>query len=423
MKRVFQFVALLLVLGCPIVVFAQGRPPSREESKKPHKWSDTIFTEPFILRVSRFPNQKFDNSVFRETAVFDSVRFFGSTSFVGTHFNEQVSFDSTKFDSVDITAATFDADVNFSRAVFFGEATVYQSRFQGSAVFDHAWFRRGAQFIGDTFSAGLSFRFVVCSGTLWFSNVRFDGPVDFTGMRLPDTLGIDTVEIASGILDLTSCYPPRSGRKCHLFLRSTDLDMVKFDLIRFSLEPADTVFMNISGETWYKGPDFRNAFYEQLLAKFRREGLNESYKIADIDYQKWNYSRQGKIGAVKNALQRCWWEYGYAKHRILFWTPGLWLFLSIIAFFFYGKLTAGVYVVPFLESRFLTAQGPIEAVFVRFWLAAVYTGFIFFSLKMSSERFKPGAIRHHWLLFSYLMSVFAVGILCLGFLANFVFTH
>lgn len=89
----------------------------------------------------------------------------------------------------------------------------------------------------------------------------------------------------------------------------------------------------------------------------------------------------------------------------------------------YRKLNERVYTVGFLESERDSEAGWVANLLLYTMRVVTYTALIFFGLKMSVDKFKTGVVRRHPVLFGYLMVVYLVGLVCLGFIANMVFAR
>jgi len=150
--------------------------------------------------------------------------------------------------------------------------------------------------------------------------------------------------------------------------------------------------------------------YEKVLKNFELNGQMESYKALDIEYR--DFENDGWFN-----INHIWNRYGYNKEWIFYWTAGFLLLFTLITSFFIGDFNQkiennGVY---YLEN--ITLDHPGEKFFIlkRFIHAFVYTSSVFFllGLKIENLNFRRSAV-------IYILLVYSMGILCLGYVANFV---
>lgn len=152
---------------------------------------------------------------------------------------------------------------------------------------------------------------------------------------------------------------------------------------------------------WPNADQTRGVF-EQLLIKFKRESKYESYKRVDIEYFEFQHN------CLVNFLNLIWWNYGYNKWLIIYWTLFFLVIFTIMNVAWWSKLN-GIYRVG--KASEITVE---QSWLTRFVKVFVYTALIFFSLRVDFDKlsFKSAG----WLMYFFFQ--FVVGLLCLFFIAN-----
>jgi uncharacterized protein YjbI with pentapeptide repeats len=373
-------------------------------------WPRVIFHRPI----------SFFRTHFAATADFMDAQFASTADFIGAHFDSTANFGGAQFaDTADFNEAQFDPTVNFALVQFDFTADFSDAQFDSTADFRDA---------------------------------QFQGEVDFYRAKLPDNLDFRYITKINYPIDFTYCRPPRQGAKCRIALEGADIGKLKLNMnvlelwfpqlsfitltgsvdtiaVRDWSGVVDTTLVAIEDTIIYPTPDQKVSIYEQVLKKLKDDGLMESYQILDIDYRRFKYDHKDwpLVGNrlhkyVINPLQTIWWNFGYDKERVLFgWTPGLFLFFTIINLFKYRKLTDEIYVMDFLQ-KMPYRPSKVRQAAKRLLQVATYTAIVFFWLKLDAAKFKKGAVRQHPWLFSYLISIYVVGLVCVGFIVNIIFT-
>lgn len=382
---------------------------------------------------ANFAWTSFDSSVSFQGAVFHSTAFFWRTNFKGTAdfiwatFRGTAEFVRAAFDSsVDFTLAEFVSTADFTRTVFKGVADFEWTSFDSSVSFEAADFHSAANFGGTNFK-----------GIAVFRSARFRGDVILSNDTLPDYMDFRYVKDISKEIDFTFSLPPRPKEKCHIAFAGADVRKIKLNMALFTLWfPIDTTFGKSStgkdsieriDSTSYDG---QLSVYESVLKKLKDDGLMESYQILDIEYRQLKFHHGPKllgilnIGPLLNVLDNVWWYYRYNKELVFLWAIAFWLSFSLINLRFYRRLSENVYPIPFLEekNKKIVLAGLKKRLFY-FFQVVTYTAIVFFGLKMDVAKFKEGVVRKHRGLFVYLMVVYVVGLVCLGFIVNIIFTR
>ncbi len=146
------------------------------------------------------------------------------------------------------------------------------------------------------------------------------------------------------------------------------------------------------------GPENVKSNYENLLVKFEQEHKKTSFRNVDIAYSRYKY---GKVISFFNWI---WWDFGYNRWQIIWWTIAFLLFFTVFNYFGW-KMVYKTY--PFEnEDDHRSARVPFNVL--------VYTALVFFSLRINFERlsFKSAS----WL--AYILLQYVIGLICLFFIAN-----
>lgn len=399
----------------------------------------------------------FDLAQFDSTVVFYFAQFNSEVRFLGAKFNFEADFFEAQFDSAaifndaqfestaffrdtefyslaDFNFAQFHSVVNFSYAQFDSTVDFIEAQFHSKANFGWAEFHFTADFRYAEFHSTADFRYAEFDSEANFRKAKFKGKVSFKNATLPHNLDFrEVIDIAKEI-DFTYARPPGENNKCGIALSGTDIGKIKINMRIFELWfPADTTFkdsiagkdtIKVIGEIDSSSYDEKISVYVSVLKKLKDDGLMDSYRILDIDYREFKYRHDGGLNwYVANTFHRFWWNYGYAKELIFLWTIGFLFLFSVLNINFYRRLSENVYAIPFLGKRDYDSMRWPKS-WLYYWLQVVtYTAIIFFGLKMDIAKFKQGVVRSHPFLFVYLMFIYVLGLVCMGFIANIIFTR
>ncbi|MBI4548721.1 MAG: pentapeptide repeat-containing protein, partial [Ignavibacteriae bacterium] len=348
------------------------------------------------------------------------VTFKCPVNFKGALFREVASgfFYKSKFNSTaDFSDATFDSSFYFDSVTFHSNVSFFRAKFDSNIFFRQVNFKRYASFKEVESYAGVSFTESIFDSTLDFRNTQFGlsanfrgatfkGQAIFTGIKLPKYMDFSYVTNISFPIDLTLSRLHEEQKKCKIALLGTNMDKIKINMQLFDL--------------WFPDNppyDQQVSVYERVLKKLKDEGFMESYKILDIEYQQVKYQNSGWFNHyIVNTFQRYWWNYQYSKEYVLRWGVGLWILFSLINLKLYRNLTDHVYAINFLEKLQNDHTDNIKKLIPYSFQVATYTAIIFFGLKMNLVKFEVGAVRLHPWLFLYLMVIYIVGLVCLGFI-------
>jgi hypothetical protein len=264
-----------------------------------------------------------------------------------------------------------------------------------------------------------------------FSRCKFgDQGVMFVDCYQPMKIElIDCAFVASGNpIDLTSMstarsfapLDPRLGfvkKPCELLIKNTDVDKINFNYVDFKLS-WDGI-----------GREERGAMYIKILERFKKGGQLESYKNLDIEYKQFLYLRDSTLlGAMKNEIDKWWWDYGYDKTRVIensFKIFGLVILLNLLLFRWlmevykpknFEKLEAR------LNHKYkFRKNGLVLHKLHKIPAILAYSSYVFWGIKLDVSELKFEKWRWPWI-FLILMIEYLAGIVCLAYIANLIIT-
>jgi len=185
--------------------------------------------------------------------------------------------------------------------------------------------------------------------------------------------------------------------------------------VSFINTDLDNIRMNFTPNMriWFDTSDTKDLMentYVRLIEKFKKEGKSSSLQTVDIQY------RQFKDNKILSCTEELWWNYGYNKFRVLWWT-GLFVFLfSVFNSIFWNQMRQTYPIIPadnsiYFQSRFHRRIAPIAN-------PLLFTLFIFFSLRIEFDKLNFNRFR--WVAFFLIQ--YAAGIWCLFFIVRAIFT-
>jgi hypothetical protein len=332
-----------------------------------------------------------------------------------------------------ISLPTFDKDVQFNLSEFKkaaefqqmilnGDITFWITTFKGFVTFYSAQINRRVRFSNCKFYRPLSFSSVKLSDS---AKLIFDGSL------LPDTIDFSHISNLHTEVDLLSCDLSDSTRMIkqtgvykphYINLYKSDISKFHLDYTHFRIILSDK---RIDKNVFPNGDDLSDdeakTVYEALLKNFRDRGQMDSYELLDKEYQR--FKGKNSFLRWRSWLPDLWWGFGYNKERIFLYTA---IFLMVFTFFTFlclDKLNNedwGVYNIEMIPELPVLNRGNItfHEGCRRLWYSCMYTSTIFFLLTLKVDK-----IRFKRVLSLYVLLVYFVGILCLGYMANFIFAE
>jgi len=388
------------------------------------------WVEPVNFSYQEFKKVSFEEDTFNLKAEFYSATFnsdpkFTSASFNSTcilryaHFVSKVDFNHTDFYSLaDFLDADFDTLSVFEKTFFHSFADFSSANFRYLADFNQAEFHSKVDFVGTQFGSSADFSYAI-----------FDSIAFFKSVILPDTLFLSNVSIKNE-LDLTSAkLNSTKHRKCKIDLLDTDINKVKFNYDLFELYFQETE------EHRAATYEQKISIYEKLRKRFDELGFKESYKNLDIEYQDFintnakDKSKEAELGFklrkyLLNPWEKYWWNYGYNKEWVIFWSVFLLIIFTLINVPFVTYLNKNVYQIntkafyDISTCKNYRKNFNVQRISKILFNSLVYTAILFFGIKLVIENFKnpkPGGI-------FYLILIYVIGLFCLGYLLNIIIT-
>jgi uncharacterized protein YjbI with pentapeptide repeats len=373
----FQYATFKKKVSCSGTDFLNGADFTLAEFRDEATFSSAVYYAP----------SNYDNTFFNKDVSFLSSRFLRNVYFRKTHFHGSVSFLQAEFhDTANFSGTTFPKDVDFSHLNLRGKISFLQSTFCNYADFSQEEFSD---------SGYLLFQKAVLPDTLNFSgNAKINNEIDLSAANLTEISHDDSLK-------------GKSYKKHYIFLYKTDISKFHFDYTHFKLlfiDPATGLEIPV---------DEKEAMYEQALKNFQDRGQQVSHKLLDIEYQNFVWQRSGFrwVGWVP----RLWWNYGYDKQNVFYWTFILLILFSFINFFLLNFLNDNVYEVENIPKHVIT-KFTLRDIASRVWYGFIYTVSIFFRVSLDVTKIKYHKIGGTILV----LIIYLLGLVCLAYMANFV---
>lgn len=425
---------------------------------------------------------QFDNATFSSVTSFHTNKFKKTSSFRSAIFKNDVEFFENFFiDEAGFSGASFSKGADFQRNNFSGAVDFSDAKFNGDFDFTNVTFSSYANFSGATINGRINFNETEFTGPLILKNIiTSDATVfNFNSAVLPQIIDLSNNLTLKTTIDLTGHLVTGVSQKSYmsspnysyLNLYNTNVSKVKIDYQHFRLcfygssekpftvetrvayfdegkkhmafpleNPAlcdsmlktqyvqnylkkifptckttDTVVVSFlkycMKAAYFPGPLSKDQIlstYEQVLKNFKDNGQTDSYEALDIEYRDFKNS--------SFILPHIWNLYGYRREWVFYWALAFLAFFTITTTFFLpilNKPTAegGVYHIDNLNIDPAT-----ERWYNRLWYAFMYTSTLFFILKVDVSKLnfkkKAGVF--------YIVLIYSLGVLCLGYMANFV---
>ena len=249
---------------------------------------------------------------------------------------------------------------------------------------------------------------------LLLSGLKDSTSITSYAAQLPDTIDIIGCSVLQGYFNFNNAdfEEDKTKKRTHFFfLYKSDISKLKIDYIHFRFYFPDSAAF--SDHTFHISTEDKEEAYESLLANFKNSQQIESYKNLDIEYQ--DFKWKNSWGKYFTWLPRVWWNYGYNKEYVFFWTPVFLLFFTIINTVFLNYLFK-VYSFQSLDPDSLRRGKLSTRLSTRIWYSFIYTSIIFFRLTLTVDKInwkhRFGAL--------YILIVYVLGLICLAYMANFV---
>jgi hypothetical protein len=317
---------------------------------------------------------------------------------------------------------SFSNDVSFHHSSFYNTADFSRDTFNSNAIFDSARFLNDCHFVLANFQNSADFSNAIFSKTAYFSSINLTDTtdLDFTNAILPDTLDFSDISPIPIEINLSKASEDsnKKGPKHCIYLAGSDISKFSLDYKYYKLLFCDP-------QTKREMPyDQKDAVYEGLLKNFDHRGQLESYRLLDIEFHDYQWSKKGLPMRWFYVIPHYWNYYGYENELIFLWAAGFLLLFTFISYFHLDHFINNVYPmdnVKDFKSRKEIKDTPIKKdrnhqFWLRVWNAFIYTSVIFFSFSLSVDKFKFQYRKASF----FLIVVFTIGIVCIAYMANFV---
>lgn len=339
-------------------------------------------------------------------------------------------FDTTYLDNLN-------SSIKFDSCQFNGKTYFNNLYFDSLVSFDGVHFNGRVEFSELTLNEGFSFNKAIFKKNLHFHDISFEnsqGIFSFNASKLPDTIFFDWNKRIPEV-DFTEA--DFSDNKIHyISLIRSDISKIKIDYDHFALHFKNCVDKDI--------PNLEKIpVYEELLKNFKDRGQLHDYQKLDEEYINYKWSlKKLKLPGIPplslhflGSISKLWWDYGYEKELVFFWTLIFISIFTLITFLKLNYLNREVYpintipIVPIFNNNINFSIKQVfhnwlgknlkiynfQKLLTRVWYSFLYTSSIFFrlSLKINDINFTK-----RWAL--YLILVYLVGLICLAYMANYV---
>jgi len=380
----------------------------------------------FNVNYANFPNNLtiFDDSIKDIAIGFCSGRFTLYNNVIGEQIAIYGGHGYTKASDIRIDDNEFLADQS--------RVGINDLKIEGSLFYGGNWFRhQQISFSNDT----LSTRFYFTNSkedlskkkgyrdyvSLQFTNCVIDGGLAFE--QLADTVdvtfryctfgsGAEFLNIAADKVAFISCGKIPSYLIMRLAPNKSNgtMEFYNTDFKEAQLVYSPGMSLAFTNETI---PDNISNTYQSLLGKFKTDNKPESYKLLDIEYRNYKAAHGTRWDKFSNWVNLVWWNYGYAKLRILLWALGFLLLFWILNSLLWTKLQQ-LYPMPLKFDLGDKLETPVMYNLRKLILIFFYTAFIFFSVKIEFNQLTYRKIA----ITLYFFTQFLIGLICLFFIVN-----
>ncbi len=325
---------------------------------------------------------------FNAAAHFSTATFDSAANFSAANFYSDANFVEVDFNAVaDFRGVTFNANVNFDNSEFDSSAVFVRTDFNSSADFRNVNFNERVYFRNADFKANVDFSHATFHSLADFSHATLNGELNFDTITLPDVMDFRNVSINEGEIDLTSAIIHSNKltamnndeqEKPKLFLYGADISKFKIDFNTFDI-------------TFDKDQDTSHhvllSTFEELLKRMEDKGYLDSREKLDIQYRNYKYDHAAERGGLSwftntfiKFFQNYWWNYGYAKEKVMYRTLLLLVLLSIVNMVLYPRLSKNIYTIDLCnanEANRKSKENIFEKGTVRAVHSIVYTSIFF----------------------------------------------
>ncbi|PWJ42658.1 pentapeptide repeat-containing protein [Sediminitomix flava] len=425
---------------------------------------NTQFDSLVDFSPSYFNIVDFSKVKFKKVNFYDA-RFDNNAYFKQTQFRSSTNFDNTRFDStVDFSKSHFLDTVTFSNAQFYDNATFLNNQFHKTSNylnsqfgkialfkgtiflekvnFQDAKFGLFADFSGVNFHDKVDFQKTIFGSTANFYKAVFKGETIFEYSILPNIISFKKARTRY-IIDLSLTRLDSAKTECLIDLSYTNISKFKFNYSHnfklYTSLDTSTYELGLEELDLEKRATEVEAMYEQLMQMQKNYGYNKGYAKADKELQEYLYTTSAQITWEKyawynplryglwawhmgwNLINKFWWDYGYNKTQIFLCSFVIFLMFCTIntLLAWYSKIDS-IYQVDSIKPRSkndITNHNYIyyiKQITLCFYDASIYTGLIFFGIKVDTE--KVNYDNHIGAIYLYIQ--YTIGLVCLAYMTN-----
>lgn len=236
------------------------------------------------------------------------------------------------------------------------------------------------------------------------------------GEFAPDTLELRYVKFSSPAfkLNMFQLAGPTDKKPVVLICDGTDISNVAFDYSFFDFNPFAALAGDVDKNSLYS---YNKVMFRNLI-KNQQSANNEGGKNkAQVDSAKYENSYHA-LGFLENPLKSWWNSYGFDKEKVIWNALELFFGVTIINLFVFSKMNEA-YTYAEIDKAFKVIQlGHNERTkpLKTFFICAIYTGFIFFGLKLDIEKLKLA----DWAIAFWIVVQYVAGLIALAYIANLV---
>lgn len=242
--------------------------------------------------------------------------------------------------------------------------------------------------------------------------------------RLPNRIKLRSVEISSK-LDFVKSDPDIT---CGIDIGESDIHKINISPVNMRFY-SSYAFDGVSDYTEQEHLQYMSINRSKVLSDYKRylsilklNASDDDYRLLDLKYKKAQFfSRRFSSfwDGTYYIISKAWWNFGYSKGRILWWTPLLLMVFVLINYKPLEYLMTEVYEIKKLEQKHLDLKNrKKETIISRMTFSVYYTCLIFFGLKLNSDNF---TFNKFWPTL-YVFIIYTTGLMCLAFAFNFIVT-
>jgi hypothetical protein len=388
------------------------------------------YKDSIIKNTQNYPNKTIDLVIrkwnINKNEVPLGICFQNSVNFKKSTFHDSTDFSNAIFlSNADFSGAIFKKNSEFKSVIFKKPANFLFSRFLDSVGFSSTHFIDSAIFTSSSFYDQVYFDGCRFEKTLMFKDVNTfpQTRFHFDNAVLPDTIYFAYNPSVSNIVDLSLANFLDSIKILKKGDKPILISFYKSDISKFRLDYYHFKLLLIHPKTHHPLPsDEVKTIYEGLLKNFKDNGQMDSYELLDIEYHDYV---NGYF-----SIPHFWNCYGYHKEWIFIWII---LFISVFTVLTFRNLDVLMNTVYKIEaipdpkplreikrivpSNHKQMKHKRKLLNERWWYSLIYTSSIFFLLSLKFDHIKFN--NRSGLL--YILLLYSLGILSLGYVANFIF--